>query len=376
MNMTVEKNKTLIVDGPASVTLTAGTAEVFGFQIKGIKRIVVREGKRLPFTIQETASFKLSLGAEAQAKEAEGNLIPKSWEAAHMALLEIRKKPVIILVIGKADSGKTSFCTYLSNRLVSEKHTVTILDEDIGQSDIGPPCTVAYAKMGKPVTDLFKLEPTNIFFVGANSPRRSEEKTINGVITLKEEILKSQTTDFLIVNTDGWVTGEEAVQFKKKLTDTIKPDIIFCLKGEEQPSFCAMLGDALAEFRQEIAESPVAIRERSREKRRNLRELGYAKYFENARVKVYALNHLTVEGKEDNALIWQRRAENLLVGLYDGHSKFLGTGVLREVDYIRRALKVFTSVQQKPAMITFGKVRLDENLHEYSDDIQPDRIMG
>ena len=141
----------------------------------------------------------------------------------------------------------------------------------------------------------------------------------------------------------------------------------FVFKANEVPSLCATLGDALAEFRQERAESPIAVRERSRERRRDLRELGYCKYLENARVKVFPLNHIVVEGKEENALIWQRKARRLLIALYDLKRKFLGIGVLREIDYNRKSLKVLTSVTEKPAIIQFGKIRLDENLHEISE---------
>ena len=364
MNKTVEKGKTLLVDGPASVTLVSGMAEVFGFLLKDKRKIVIREGKRLPFAVKETTNFGISVGADGGVEEVEGNTIPQSWVTAYDTLHEIQKKPVTVIVIGGSDFGKTSFCTYLINRLVSEKRRVAVLDEDLGQSDVGPPCTAAYAYVTKPVTDLFNLKPANTFFVGVNSPREATDRTIEGTAFLKTEIVADATADFVIVNTDGWGGTKEAVQFKARLAAAVGPDLVYCLQGEEVPSFCAALGDALAEFRQERAESSVAVLERNREKRRDLRELGYAKYLENGRVKVYALNHLTVEGKESNALIWHRRAENLLVGLYDLKKRFLGIGVLREVDYTRKAIKVFTAVEEKPAFVFFGKMRLDENWHE------------
>jgi polynucleotide 5'-hydroxyl-kinase GRC3/NOL9 len=374
LNKTVEKGKTLLVDGPASVTINSGKVEVFGFLIKDTRKIVIREGKRLPFAVEETANFSVSIGAEAGVIEVEGNTIPQSWFIAYGMLREIQKKPVTVMVIGGSDFGKTSFCTYLTNKLVSERYKVTVLDEDLGQSDIGPPGTVAYAVVDKPVTDLFNLKPSNTFFVGANSPRDAENRTIEGAAFLKSEIMTDQKVDFIFVNTDGWTGSEEAVQFKSRLATAVLPDVVFCLQANEVPSLCATLGDALAEFKQERAESPTAVRERSREKRRDLRELGYCKYLENARVKVFALNHIIVEGKEDNALIWQRRAKDVLIALYDLKRKFLGIGILRDIDYIRKSLKVFTSVEEKPAIIQFGKIRLDENLHEISEKPEQSRI--
>ncbi len=62
MQHTVESNKTMLVDGPASAKLVSGKAEVFGYSIKESQRIVVREGKRLPFFVTEKAVFDVSLG--------------------------------------------------------------------------------------------------------------------------------------------------------------------------------------------------------------------------------------------------------------------------------------------------------------------------
>jgi len=55
------------------------------------------------------------------------------------------------------------------------------------------------------------------------------------------------------------------------------------------------------------------------------------------------------------------------VGLYGSGSKFLGIGVLREINQLRRALKVQTAVSTKPSRIVVGKVCLDEKLREIQD---------
>jgi len=180
VNQTVERGKTLLVDGPASVSVVSGKAEVLGFPVKGTRRIVIREGKRLPFFVAETASFDISLGENASSEEVDGNTIPPSWVESLEVLMGFQKKPAIAMVMGKADSGKTSFCTYLINNLVSAKQKVAIIDGDLGQSDIGPPCTVAYAFITTPLTELYELKAENAFFVGVTSPSEAVSKTIEG----------------------------------------------------------------------------------------------------------------------------------------------------------------------------------------------------
>jgi polynucleotide 5'-hydroxyl-kinase GRC3/NOL9 len=347
------------VDGPASVQIVSGKAEALGFSVKHAGRIVVREGKRLPFFVAETASFDISLGENANVEEIDGNTIPPSWVESLEVLMGFQKKPVTAMVMGKADSGKTSFCTHLINNLVNAKQKVTILDGDLGQSDIGPPCTVAYASITTPLTELYELKAENAFFVGATSPSEAISKTIDGLALMKAEILES-TVDFVVVNTDGWVEGEEAVKYKTQLAEKLEPDLIFCIKQKDE---LEPLLAALMKFRKIAVASSSAVKQRIAEKRKNLREMSYAKYLTDAKVKSLPLSQLTLEEKTVQQ-IRQSEEKGLLLGLYDSQRKFLGIGIMREVDSLRKTLKVLTSVSANPSIIAIGKVRLDENLKE------------
>jgi len=60
MNVTVEVGKTFLVDGPASVTLVSGKTEVFGYDLKAMGKVVIRDGKRMPFAVKEKATFEVS----------------------------------------------------------------------------------------------------------------------------------------------------------------------------------------------------------------------------------------------------------------------------------------------------------------------------
>lgn len=419
MNLTVEDDKTLLVEGPAAVTILSGKVTVFGSLVREASRIVISEGKRLPFTVEKTANLDISLGENGSVKKVDGNTIPPTWTRAPEILLSYPKKPSIAIVLGGVDSGKTSFCTYLVNEIIDKKRKVAVLDGDLGQSDVGPPCTVAYALATKPIVELQELEAENAFFVGVTSPNDAVSKTIEGLKSMKDEILK-RTVDFVVVNTDGWVAGEKAVEYKNRLVEELKPDVIFCLEQEDE---LRPLLAALQKFSKVMIESPTTVMQRSREKRKNLRELGYVKYLANSKVRSWFLDQLIVE--EDNVLglsqnyrgtkeaekmseilkieplhlaelsgtlviviektrsasssaiekaeeitkkkirlIHQGEEAGLLLGFCDGQKKFLGIGVLQEVNYLKRKLKIFTSVSEKPSSVIFGRVRLDGNLRE------------
>jgi polynucleotide 5'-hydroxyl-kinase GRC3/NOL9 len=419
MNRTVESGKTLLVDGPASVTVISGKAEVFGSILGSSSKVVIREGKRLPFVVTEKASFQISLGENASVEEVDGNTIPPSWSKSYEELTKLDTKPAAAIVLGTVDSGKTSFCTYLVNNLLKEKRKVAVLDGDLGQSDIGPPCTVAYAFVTKPVTDLFNLELKNAFFVGATSPSAAVNKVIEGLATLKREIIEGNP-DFVVINTDGWVEGEDAVNYKVRLVEELNPDIIFCIQQKDE---LTPLLNALGTFKKVVVDSPVAIRQRSREKRKSLRELGYIKYLKNAKVQSFPINWLKIEddwllglGRASGNIRYARKiyellgmkplhfAElpdkiciiigrsrwvdgdnikrieefakkkvvvtrkgeeaGLLTALHDQKRKFLGIGILHEVDFTRKTLKIYTPVSEKVSAVAFGRVKLDKNMRE------------
>ncbi len=363
MQQTLESNNTLLVDGPASVRVVSGKVEVFGALVKEEKRIVVREGKRLPFFVREKAVFEISLGVNASIEEVSGrSTIPQSWNKPLEAILSFSKKPVIILILGKIDSGKSSYCTYLINKLVNGKCTLAVLDGDLGQSDIGPSGTLAYALTSRSLTEMYDLKLENAFFVGVTSPIKGIDRIIEGLNEIKDQILQ-RSVDYILINTDGWVTGEIAINYKTALIKELKPDVIIGLpqKHELEPLIAN-----IAEFPIIMVEPSSSLCPRSPEKRKSLREMTYVRYLKNAKIQNYPMSQLTIEPKKSIPKK-QEPEKGLLVGLYGSKDKFLGIGVLREINSLRKALKVQTSVSAKPKRLVVGKIFLNMKLQEIQD---------
>ena len=67
---------------------------------KNHSRVVVREGKRLPFYVVEKAVFNVSLGANAGVAEIEGSTIPAVMEQTCSNSLRFAEEPVVIMVVG------------------------------------------------------------------------------------------------------------------------------------------------------------------------------------------------------------------------------------------------------------------------------------
>jgi len=419
MNRTVEKGKTLLVDGPASVTLCSGKVEVFGSTPAVASRIVIREGKRLPFVVHENSVLDISVGDNAAVEEVDGDTIPSSWRESAEQLFELENKRTTVMVLGTADSGKSSFCTYLINKALSEKRKVAVLDGDLGQSDIGPPSAIAYTVVSKPITDLFNLQARNAYFIGETSAGNVTDEMIRGLSLLKSEIA-ARELEFLVINTDGWTEGECAADYKLKIIEELNPDLVFFVQQKDE---LAPILNCVSELRKITVESPSAIRQRDREKRKSLRELGYKKYLRNPKVQSLSLSWVKVERDESfglsksrtltrqarkvtellgmkplhvaeltdriNIIIGRKRwinpdnlkkvqehskkrivltrkgeEEGLLVGLHNGSRRFLGIGVVQEIDYVRKTMKILTPVSEEVSIVVLGKVRLDKNMKE------------
>lgn len=361
MQQTVESNRTLLVDGPASVKLVSGEAEIFGFPVKPSHKVVVRQGKRLPFFVQEKTAFDVSLGPNAKVEEAVGTTIPNSWNKPLEAITGLQKKPLVFMVLGKNDSGKSSFCTYLVNKLVQGKCRVAVLDGDLGQSDIGSSGTVGYAVTSKPVPELYDLKLENAAFLGVTSPMMAIAETIKGLADLKAEILQ-MPLNFVVINTDGWVSGDVAMRYKASLIKELTPDIIVGVQVAEE------LEELIAALELPVirVDSSPSLNQRTAEKRKSLREMTYARYLKDSKLQCYPMNQLKVEPRK--AIPTKQTSDRgLLVGLYGLGSRFLGIGILREINQVRRVLKVQTAVEDKPRRLVIGQVVLDEKLREVQD---------
>lgn len=391
MRQTIEKGHTLLVDGPACVNLLSGEVEILGAPLETGAKTVIREGKRVALEANRKAHFDLILGENASVEEREGSTIPASWESVCITALAIDEEPTVIVVMGEVDTGKTSFCTYLANRALKAERRVAIVDADLGQSDIGPPATIGFSHVTLPVRDLFLLQADAVCFIGTTTPSKAVSEVIDELARMKAEGVK-QDVDFLVINTDGWVVGEGAVEYKLRLVRRIAPQMVV---GIQRQNELAPILDGLEGLRAMSIGSPSAIKTRDREQRKTLRELGYKKYLKGAKLQSFPLRSVRIDGylfgagdtsvekgvdrdqlidtehvsisgelSEGRKFECDGEEQSLLVGLCDEEERFLGIGILGKVDSERRVIQVYTPVVAAPASIHVGRVRLDNQGRE------------
>jgi polynucleotide 5'-hydroxyl-kinase GRC3/NOL9 len=276
-------------------------------------------------------------------------------------MLAIERKPAVIAVVGASDSGKSSFCTYLFNKLIDTGARVAVVDGDMGQSDIGPSASVGYGMASRHITQLHNLRLRNGYFVGVTSPKTVQVKAIEAVKAMLSEVCL-RGADYVLVNTDGWVSGVEAVMHKLELLKALTPDLVVGVQLEGE---LEMIRGSLPQP-PILVETSAALNPRSPEKRKIVREMTYARYLKKSKLQCYPISQMKVEPRSAIPKS-QEPDKGILVGLYGNGTRFLGIGVLRAVNVGRRVLKVQTAVAEKPMRLTFGKVRLNRKLQELQD---------
>ncbi|MCD6538091.1 hypothetical protein J7L18_05715 [Candidatus Bathyarchaeota archaeon] len=414
MRCTVEKGKTLLVDGPACVKIISGVAEVLGAEVKSEMRIVIRQGKRLPFEAVSSFEAELSMGEGASCAERETPAIPTSWRRAAETILSAEKNTVLIL--GGVDSGKNGFCIYLANLALRKNRRVAVIDCDLGQSDLGPPGTVNLCFIEKPFTDLFTLFPDYSIFIGVTSPSMVVDEVLDATSRLKVESSRLRDADLIIINTDGWIMGDLAVKYKARLTETVNPDFVVAIHtGNELNPIISMIGE-----RHVLSvEAPRDVRRRDQRIRRILRGFAYKKHLKEAKIRIFHLDGIRVEGalnlndkgrefadkiegilgsevlhceERSNSilLIVQRRdlldwknvkaaemetgkriillqkgdERGLLASLEDPAGRMLGIGMIHDIDFRNRSVRMYTPVSGEVSRIKIGWIRLDSEGNE------------
>jgi len=357
-----EAGKTLEIAGPASFELTDGEASVLGAPLNSTGNIVPR-GKQTPVEIHSPSSFRISLGGDASVEELDGSTIPLSWREAGSGLIELGEG--IAVVVGGADTGKTTLCTFLSNYLIAENREVAVVDADIGQTDLGPPTTMAAGEVKATVTNLAQVKPSERLFIGLTSPGRAKNKVIHSTKRLVD--YHTKPGKITIVNTDGWVSGSEAVLYKLQMLDELRPDMTLGI-GDSDISPILQAGNRATL----IVGSPDTVKERTRLDRLELRSLGYRKYLAGATLRAFRMNglklrHCTTMGDLGLDRVSRSRLENLkdtIVGLLDADDLLQEIGILKDIVPSARTVKIWSRIPYLPARIEVGDVKLNNDGRE------------
>jgi len=418
MKRALAKGKRYRIEGPAYVRLIEGEILALGKILKPRESIVVPKAKAMTIEVTQDSIVEVRLGEGATMVEDKEEYIPPEWKEITEKILSLTR-PIKVIVLGEVDSGKSTFTVFLANSATSKKLRTYVVDADVGQSDIGVPTTIGLGYVRRPITTLSQVPMVDGYFVGTVSPAPVMHRVLVGTSILVHKAIEDYKADVVIVNTSGWVSDNKARELKWNMILLIRPQIVVVLErtNELEPIIQCLKGLKWLE----VIRAPALPRPRirSREERKMLREASYKRYLSSAKVrtfnlrkigfmgaifsngiplskeKIYELqstlgvNVVHAEETPDRLLvvlekpirgsiaiarelsekigkkvniIYEGFERGLLVGIWDKNGRFLGIGMISEIDYKNRQIRVLTNVEEEEVgMIQLGQIRIDES---------------
>jgi len=194
-----------------------------------------------------------------------------------------------ILFIGGTDTGKTTLIKDIANFLFG-KEDVYIFDCDIGQSHVGPPTTIGYAKVENKIEN-FYLNPEKFYFVGSITPSSAIIEFITGIIKIDKYL--NEKKGKILIDTTGYIRDEIALSLKINKIEILRPDFVILLEKEnELKRIEIFLNSSDIKYKKiKVENLPV----KNIEERANYRKKIFLDYFNNLKLIDLNLNEISVK---------------------------------------------------------------------------------
>ena len=225
------------------------------------------------------------------------------------------------LILGAADTGKTTIAAVLSRRLARSR-PVGIIDADVGQSHIGPPATVGWAVMNEPEDDLSQLRPGGISFVGDITPVGHLLQSTAAITQCVRQV--SGVTDLIVIDTPGFISGPAASALWWTVQRILRPELVLAVQRDKE------LSDILAGLQNlgsqiELIKASPEIPAKSPQARRSYRQSQFQKYFRGSHLYNINLSNVAIQAG------WNLKCDNLigrLVALRDEKGIDIAIGII------------------------------------------------
>ncbi|TFG01077.1 MAG: hypothetical protein EU541_00365 [Promethearchaeota archaeon] len=396
MEKELEKGKTLLVKGPSRIELVDGKVEVFGRLMdsqkgggsnedEGENELIIQSAYQYPlYAVEDSVLDIYTSNPEENVSELSENSIPNEWIEIKDAILKQLKKrkheqPIKIMPLGLS-RGKTSLCKYLANNFLREDLQGGYLDSDLGQQIMFVPTTLNIGEIKKPFISGKDIEPEFTKFIGATFPKETLKFTVSHECNnlIQNYIEDHPESDFIIIDTDGWIKSEAGLIYKLFFIKTVDPDIVIVFHDEEI--------EELKEIENKIKETKKRklfqmekgnenYYDKDKEDRRFLRQSRFSNIletFQKTSIPLDDIKFIKKEyDKENNEVIEkelniqeliQLPYHYVLIALLDGESKIIKLGLLFSINLEKNYFLSFTSLTYKEQIqvekVLVGSLRL------------------
>ncbi len=276
--------------GPMHIRIKNGEIEILCKRFGEGEELVIHKYKSYLVRALKDTELDINMSSESQIQSVEEDEPYNEW--LEIADTILSSKPEKIVILGGIDSGKSTYTVLLANKTLIKNYKPAVIDGDVGQADIGPPGFVSMAYPDKQFIWLRELEPVTMKFIGDIKPQYYTDTIIYNLLLLSNKALEDNRKP-VIIDTDGWIGDEYAVNYKYRLIEKIEPDILIVLGGEAHGLFTRYekIGVNVYELK-----TPKIKRTRNREDRRILRRDKYREYLANTELRKISLKEILVYG--------------------------------------------------------------------------------
>jgi polynucleotide 5'-kinase involved in rRNA processing len=247
----------------------------------------------------------------------------------------------LIMIIGGTDTGKTTLVECICDLLA--KHTNTgIVDLDIGQSIVGPPATIGWAKIEGDLINWADIRMEDFYFVGTITPVGSLLPIVVGAKLIADSALAA--CDKVIVNTTGLIAAPEGKILKLFKIDMLSPDVILAIEHScELGHILDVFGHCMTP---KIYRLPVPANVKAKDsiKRSINRFDKITSYFRKADIVEVSMDCVDIRYTRETPNPNMKDLKNRLISFRDEHNKDIALGIIEEVKIQERQFIIRTSM--------------------------------
>jgi len=395
MIKSIEKGHTLLVKGPARITILEGKIDVFGKIYLPEKEssssktneenfLIIPGAQVYPLFSINKSKLEVYTNFEENLKEIEENSISPKWiEIKDSIIKEMTQNPnklLKIMVLG-ISSGKTTFIKYLGNNFLKAGLKGGYLDSDLGQQVIYIPTTINIGTINDYIVSSKNINSEKTVFIGATFPKGSNKFIVSLSCRdlISDYINKYKDINFVLIDTDGWIKTEAGILYKNFFIKTIDPDILIVFHDEtiEELEVIEKTSSNLRKDRKIylIKEENKYFYEKNKDERRFLRQSQFSKKFEEFRKISIPLNDVKFikadyDKEKDEIVEMEININDLvnlpyhyvIIGLMTEKSELIEIGLLFTVKTEKNYILLYSNLtykeQLKVKKILLGSLRL------------------
>jgi polynucleotide 5'-kinase involved in rRNA processing len=394
----IEKGHTLLAKGPTRITLLEGKLEVLGKIISPEKKISISDlsefdednviiipgANHYPLFALENSKLDIFTSNEKEnLKLIKENSISNRWIEIKNAILEEFKekegKPLKIMVLG-ISSGKTTIIKYLANSFLKEGFKGGYLDSDLGQQIMYLPTTLNIGTIKDSIISGEDIDSEGTLFIGATFPKGNYKFIVSHYCKnlVGEYIRNHIDTNFVLIDTDGWIKQEAGVIYKNFFIEMINPDILIVFHDDTINELKTIVKTARLRKDRKIyliKEDNKYFYEKDKEERRFLRQSQFAKVLEGYRkisIPLTDINFVKSDYNTETNEIIEREIDvseliklpyhYVIISLLDKDSKLIKIGLLFVINLEKKYILIFSDLSYKEQIkvkkILVGSLRL------------------